>query len=123
MGIHQTGRDVPAWKPLGAGDRLSDQAPGRIHPQLNRPVTIWQLHRAHCPRHSGIICLAEVCVSGPEGQRPGRSRTTVVPRSLAVPLAPDLQPVSDHPSQAAARVPAAGELAGADLRRAGGRAR
>jgi len=55
MGIHQTGHDVPAWKPLSSGDRLRDQAPGRIHPQVNRPVTIWQLHRAHSPRHSGII--------------------------------------------------------------------
>ena len=55
MRIHQTGHDVPAWKPLSSGDRLRDQAPGRIHPQVNRPVTIWQLHRAHSPRHSGII--------------------------------------------------------------------
>jgi hypothetical protein len=55
MGIHQTGHDVPAWQPLSSGDWLSDQASGRIHPQLNRLVTIWQLHRAHSPRHSGII--------------------------------------------------------------------
>jgi len=61
MGIHQTGRDVPAWKPLGGRDRLSGQASGRIDPQLSRPVTIWQLHRAHSPRHSGIISPHAVC--------------------------------------------------------------
>lgn len=46
MGIHQTGHDVSAWQSLSSGDRLSDQAPGRVHPQVNPPVTIWQLHRA-----------------------------------------------------------------------------
>jgi hypothetical protein len=55
MGIYQAGRDVPAREPLSSGDRLSDQASGRIDPQLSRPVTIWQLHRAHSPRHPGII--------------------------------------------------------------------
>ena len=62
MGIYQTGHDVPAREPLSSWDRLSDQAPGRIHPQISRPVTIWQLHRAHSPRHSGIISRVSFCV-------------------------------------------------------------
>ena len=52
MVIHQTGHDVPARQPLRAGNRLSDQAPGRVHPQINRPVAIRQRHRAHRPRHT-----------------------------------------------------------------------
>jgi hypothetical protein len=55
MSIHQTRHHVPAWQSLSSRDRLSDQAPGRIHPQINQPVTIWQLHRLHRPRHAGII--------------------------------------------------------------------
>lgn len=38
--------------PFRAGNRLSDQAPGRVHPQIYRPVAIRQRHRAHRPRHT-----------------------------------------------------------------------
>jgi hypothetical protein len=58
MGIHQAGHDVPAWQRLRVRDRLGGEAPGRIHPQVNGPVTIWQLHRADSPRHSRIISSA-----------------------------------------------------------------
>jgi hypothetical protein len=35
MGIHQTRQDIPARQRLGSRHRLIDQAPGRIHPQID----------------------------------------------------------------------------------------
>ena len=58
VGIHQTGRDVPAGQPFGPGDRLPDQAPGRIHPEVDRLITIGQLNRADGPRHLDSIGIA-----------------------------------------------------------------
>jgi hypothetical protein len=55
MGIYQTRQHIPAWQPLRARDWISGQAPGIIHPQIDRPVAIGQLHRSHGPRHLDSI--------------------------------------------------------------------
>src|SRR5215472_15489774 len=62
MGIDQTGRDVPAGQPLSLGDRLPGQAPGRIHPQINRLIAVGQLNRADSPRHLDSISQASQVV-------------------------------------------------------------
>jgi hypothetical protein len=55
MGIHQARRNVSARELLSSGDWLGDEAPGRINPQIYRPVTVRHWHGAHNPRHPGII--------------------------------------------------------------------